>query len=348
MKTRAANEPRRRPRRLVLVAWLLVITLSLSAGVWFLWREFQAFSNTPLAVAPDSVIVLTPGSGLNEMLDQLDSIGVLTAPRWRWRLLVRQLALERKLQAGEFAVKPGLDPRELLFAIASGKVVQHRLTIIEGTRFRDLRAQIEGIGALQQTLKGLDELELLRRIGASEAHPEGLFLPETYQFPRGFTDLELLKKAYWAQKAVLEDAWGKRRPDSPLATPYQALILASIIEKETGYAPERPEISGVFTRRMKLGMRLQTDPTVIYGLGDAFDGNLRRRDLVADTPYNTYTRYGLPPTPIALPGSAAIRAALSPRPGESLYFVSRKDGTHEFSSNYADHRAAVRKFQLSR
>jgi UPF0755 protein len=336
-------------KRLSLVLLLLPIALALSFFAWTLTREYQAFvlSPMPLAKAEQRVVIDLPtGSGLDALLAQLERAGVPNTPRWQWRLLLWQLGLERKLKAGEYAISAEMTPRDVLNAIAEGKVVKHTLTIVEGSRFKDLREKLVAHQALKQTLAELDDSEVLKRIGVAEEHPEGLFLPETYTFTRGYSDLELLQNAYWAMQRTLNEAWERRRSDLPLKSAYEALILASIIEKETGHAPERGEIGGVFTRRLKLGMKLQTDPTVIYGLGDAYDGNIRRRDLTTDTPYNTYTRYGLPPTPIALPGKAAIMAAVQPKQGESLYFVARGDGRHQFSSNYEDHRAAVQKYQL--
>lgn len=337
--------PRRRHGLWLL--WSLVLAVSLSAAGLYLWNTFQRFSDQPLHDREAAVVVtLDPGQRLDDVLDQLEAAGVAVGPRWQWQLLLRQSGLASRLQTGEYAVHRRLTPRGLLAAIAAGKVVQHRITVFDGITFKDLREELARHPALTQTLTGLSDAEVLTRIGSTRNHAEGLFLPETYFFPRGFSDLDLLKRAYWDLEKTLAQAWEQRQPDLPLADPYEALILASIIEKETGKASERPIISGVFIRRLRLGMRLQTDPTVIYGMGASFDGNLRRTDLRTDTPWNTYTRHGLPPTPIALASRAAILAAVQPAPGDALYFVSRGDGSHEFSATLNAHNRAVARYQL--
>ncbi len=233
----------------------------------------------------------------------------------------------------------------MLDRIVAGRVIQYPLTIVEGWTFRQLRQALAAHPQLTQTLAGLSDAEIMARLGRPGAHPEGWFLPDTYHFPKGFTDEAFLRRALTAMEQRLTQVWERRAPDTPLNDPYQALVLASIIEKETGVAAERAEIAGVFARRLRLGMRLQTDPTVIYGLGEAFDGNLRRRDLEADTPYNTYTRPGLPPTPIALPGLAALEAAAQPAAGDALYFVADGQGGHVFSRTLEEHHRAVRRYQ---
>lgn len=332
------------------IRWVLLLgclALALSAVAWLGWREFHRFEQQALAGAGE-VIEFRRGMRLRELTQELADRRVSAAPYWQWRLLAERTGLAPRLQAGEYRIEPGMTPRGLLQALADGRVVQYRLTILEGSRFRELRATLAATPELEQTLGGLDDAAVLARVGASEGHPEGLFLPDTYFFPRGFSDVELLKRAYWAQKKLLEQAWQSRAPELPLADAYQALILASVIEKETGQAGERPQIAGVFVNRLRQGWRLQTDPTVIYGLGDAFDGNLRRIDLETDTPYNTYTRFGLPPTPIALPGRAAIEAAVRPASTPAMYFVARGDGSHVFSRTLDEHNAAVRRYQLGR
>lgn len=325
---------------------LLLVAVSLSAVSVYLWREYQQFSNSPLLGSSTPVTIeIERGAGLAKVLAALQGKGVMLGQRWQWRMLLAQLQLEQKLQAGEYQIRSTDTPRTLLYALASGDVVQHRLTIIEGTRFSDLRKALAAHPAVKQTIGALSDSEVMQQIGAPETHPEGLFLPETYRFPRGFTDVEILRKAYWDLQRTLKAQWETRAADLPLASPYEALILASIVEKETGRASERPQIAGVFVRRLKLNMRLQTDPTVIYGIGPDFDGNIRRSDLATDTPYNTYTRAGLPPTPIALAGKAAIRAALNPDGGKTLYFVAKGNGTHQFSETYEEHDRAVDTYQ---
>ena len=251
------------------------------------------------------------------------------------------------------AIAPGMTPVELLEKFARGQVIQYRFTVVEGWTVHELRLALAKDPVLVQTLPGVPDDGLLARIGvttalegAGDAHsPEGLFLPETYQFTRGTTDAQVLRRAHDALLKALETAWPSRDEDLPLVTPYQALVLASIVEKETGLPEERGEVAGVFVRRLKLGMKLQTDPTVIYGQGPDFSGPLLRRHLEADTPHNTYTRTGLPPTPIALPGRAAITAALHPEPGDTLYFVARGTGGHVFSRTLDEHNRAVAEYR---
>ncbi len=339
-----------RPRPLGRIRWvllLLLLTLGLSAGGFHVWRDYQQFLVTPLLPPGQQVTILFErGEGLPQLVRHLEQGGVPVGAHWRWQLLARESKLARRLKAGEYRVDPRLTPPDLLQAIADGRVVMHGLSIEPGKRFADLRARVEAHPVLVQTLAGADDAEILKAIGATEAHPEGLFLPETYFFPRGYTDRELYRRAYVSLQKALDEAWAARRDPLPLKSPYEALILASIIEKETGRAFERPTIAGVFVRRLEQGMRLQTDPTVIYGMGEAFDGNIRRQDLRTDTPWNTYTRHGLPPTPIALAGRAALKAAVHPAAGRELYFVAKGDGTHQFSETLEQHNAAVRKYQL--
>lgn len=330
------------------IRWVLLLGIlagALSLAAWMAWRDFHRFETTPLT-AIDQALQFERGMRLADLARELKASGASPAPYWHWRVLAQRMQVAQRLQAGEYAIAPGALPGDLLQAIANGRVLQYRYTLVEGTRFRDMRSALAAIAELQQTIGGLNDAEVLVRIGATEGHPEGLFLPDTYFFPRGFSDIDLLKRAYWAQKRTLEEAWTARQPDLPLSNAYEALILASIIEKETGRAVERPEIAGVFVNRLRQGWRLQTDPTVIYGLGEAFDGNLRKVDLQTDTIYNTYTRFGLPPTPIAMPGRAAIEAATSPRATEAMFFVSRGDGSHVFSRTLDEHNRAVRRYQL--
>ncbi len=250
------------------------------------------------------------------------------------------------LHAGEYALTQHMSPRRLLRRMADGDVIHHQFTIIEGWRFKELRLALAKEAKLESTLGGLSDTDVMARIGAEGVHPEGRFLPETYSFVRGQKDIDLLKRAYRAMQTRLAARWAERDPRLPLGSPDEMLTLASIVEKETGQAAERPRIAGVFVRRLKMPMMLQTDPTVIYGLGDSFNGNLTRRHLEADTPYNTYTRFGLPPTPIALPGDAALAAVAKPAEGQELYFVAKGNGEHAFSATLAEHNRAVRAYQL--
>jgi UPF0755 protein len=249
-----------------------------------------------------------------------------------------------RIKAGEYRLQPGKSSLELLQMLVDGNVVMYQLTVVEGWRFADLLAALHAHEAIVP--RGLGAAEIMAELGSPGVHPEGQFLPDTYVFPKGTTDLIVLRSAHEAMRTTLEAAWLARTAQTVVADPYSALILASIIEKETALPAERAKISGVFQQRLARGMRLQTDPTVIYGLGETFDGNLRRRDLARDTPYNTYTRRGLPPTPIALPSAASILAAVNPELTDALYFVAtgEPDGSHRFSATVDEHNAAVREY----
>ncbi|OQX34605.1 MAG: aminodeoxychorismate lyase, partial [Candidatus Sedimenticola endophacoides] len=249
---------------------------------------------------------------------------------------------------GEYDIPHGTTPETLIALLVSGRVKSYSLTVIEGWTFSQLLELLAGEEAIRQTFEGVGPAEIMQRIGHPEEHPEGRFLADTYHFPRGTTDLAFLKRAYQAQADLLASEWQRRDPELPLDAPYAALIFASIIEKETGVASERARIAGVFVRRLRKGMKLQTDPTVIYGMGKRYNGNIRKRDLLEDTPYNTYVHRGLPPTPIALPGADAIHAALHPSDGKALYFVAKGNGEHHFSATLEEHNRAVRKYQLRR
>jgi UPF0755 protein len=251
-----------------------------------------------------------------------------------------------RIRAGEYQLLPGLTPLSLVDKLVSGQVYLHQLTVVEGWRFAELLAAVRADAAIRAS--SLDGAAIMAELGEPGVHPEGQFFPDTYFFPRGTTELELLRTAHQAMRDHLAKAWDGREPNAQLHDPYEALILASIIEKETGNGADRPLIASVFVNRLRLGMRLQTDPTVIYGMGDQFDGTLKRRDLDVDTPWNTYVHAGLPPTPIALPGQASLDAATHPPSTSFLYFVARGNGTSEFSANLADHNRAVAKYQKGR
>lgn len=324
----------------------LILLVSLFAG--WAWQDYRGFLDTPLQLPEQGLVYeVAPGSHIRNIARDLTAKGVLDAP-WYLRLYARQSGLAPKLRAGEYRITPGMTPRGLLALLVSGRTVQYPLTLLEGWTFTQVRQAIAGQPILRQTLAGQDDAAVMAALGLPGQHPEGRFFPDTYRFPRGTTDLDFLRRAHERMQQVLDSAWQGRAEGLPLHSPDEALVLASIVEKETGVPEERPEIAGVFVRRLEHGMRLQTDPTIIYGLGDAFDGNLRRRDLIRDTPYNTYTRAGLPPTPICMPGEASILAALHPADGKALYFVSRGDGTHQFSATIEQHNAAVRRYQLKR
>ena len=302
----------------------------------------------PLRIGDTSfVYTVRSGATIGRIARDLEAAGLLESAL-RLELQARWSGAASRIKAGEYAFEHGLTPMGLLDLLVAGTVVQHPFTIVEGWTFRDLRHRIAESGTLVHTLGGLSREEVMSRLGLEGLHPEGRFFPDTYHFPRGATDAQLLRRAFDAMAISLESAWARRTADLPLSSPDDVLVLASIVEKETGAAEERARIAGVFVSRLRRGMRLETDPTVIYGLGDAFDGNLRKADLKRDTPYNTYVRKGLPPTPIAIPSAAAIEAVVAPLEDGSLYFVAKGDGRHVFSTNYEDHRRAVRRYQLRR
>ena len=328
--------------RRVLALAVVLAAFAGAAGVVFV----RHWLGTPLAIGAEPVTVdVAPGQTLTAVARELEARGVLTHPRLL-ALYGRYTGTDARMHAGEYSLAPGTSPRTLLQTFTSGALVQHSVTIVEGWTFRDLRKALADEPTLEHTLTNLDDAEVMTRLGEEGRHPEGLFFPDTYLFGKGTRDLELLRHARERMRKELDQAWASRHENLPLQDAYQALILASIVERETGLAGERARIAGVFVERLRRGMRLQTDPTVIYGLGPKFDGNLRRADLERDGPYNTYSRTGLPPTPIALPGAAALRAAVQPDERGELYFVAsgRGDGAHVFSRTLAEHEAAVRQY----
>jgi len=345
-----SRHPGRSERGGAVLRFLIVlIVLALAGLAVAAWRDYRRFSDTPLPGAhADATIDIARGARYRDIVRQLRRERISRAAPLYWRVLGRELGVAGRLHAGEYALPPGTTPRDLLRKMAAGEVVQHRFTIVDGWTFRQLRLALAADGGLVQTLPGTSDEEIARRVGIADGRPEGWFLPETYAWVKGESDFDVLGRAHTAMQKALDKVWAARSPDVKLATPYQALVLASIVEKETAQPSERPQIAGVFLRRLKIGMRLQTDPTVIYGLGESYDGNIHRRDLDTDTPYNTYTRDGLPPTPIALPGMPALEAALHPAPGDALYFVARGDGSHEFTPTLEAHNRAVQKYQLHR
>ena len=327
--------------RLIGIALLLLSF----AGAWS-WMTYQKFIEMPLPVPAEGMTYqVTPGSSMARVAQELRAHGVLAQPRW-FRWYARWQGLAHKIQAGEYRLEAGLTVPALLELLTSGRTISHSLTLVEGWNFRQVRAAIASHEAIATTLQGVDDAEVMERLGYAGVHPEGRFFPDTYLFPRGTTDVEFLQRAYRRMQHELAALWETRAPDLPLADPDQALTLASIVEKETAVPDERAQIAGVFVRRLRKGMKLQTDPTVIYGMGEHFDGNIRRADLLADTPYNTYVRAGLPPTPICMPGREAIAASLQPDDQGYVYFVARGDGSHAFSKTLQAHNAAVRRYQL--
>lgn len=321
----------------------IIFSMIVSLGL-FAWLAYYAIS--PLKLQPNSQeITIQPKSGLRSIANQLVKQGVLNEP-WRFIIIARLLNKQSYLQAGSYTLNKNVSPYQLLLSLNHGKTTQGSITFIEGRTFAQMQEKIIKNDAIKQTLTGLSESEMLKLMGSDYSVAEGLFFPDTFYFDRNTTDTVILKRSYDSMQSKLAKAWQGRDANLPYKNSYQALIMASIIEKETGKAVERPMIAGVFINRLRMGMRLQTDPTVIYGMGKYYDGNLRKKDLIADTPYNTYTRDGLPPTPIAMPGMAAINAALHPTTTKALYFVGKGDGSHLFSNNLADHNLAVVRYQL--
>ncbi len=323
-----------------------IILLSFLAA-WLL-MDLRQFSRTPLEVPEEGVnYVLVSGTSFGAMAKDLEQRGLISSALY-FRVIARWDNKAEKIRAGEYHIAAGTTPEQLLDQMTTGKVINYSFTLVEGWTFRQVMAAIARQDALDKSSLDIPPEAIMERLGHAGEHPEGRFLADTYLFIRGTSDLVLLRQAYDAMDEFLQEEWKQRADNLPLKTPYEALILASIVEKETAVAAERPRIAGVFIRRLRKGMKLQTDPTVIYGMGERFDGNIRRRDLTRDTPYNTYVHRGLPPTPISMPGRDAIRAVLHPAEGKSLYFVAMGDGSHYFSDTLEEHNRAVRKYQLGK
>jgi UPF0755 protein len=325
--------------------WRLIVLLLLvgltAAGV-YVWNAYKR----PLDMPAERVEVrIAAGSSARSIARQLQQSGVKIDVE-AFVAAARATGAAQALRAGRYEFLHGMNLLAIVDKLRRGEVLRERVLVVEGSTFAEMRAALAGHPELRKDTAKMSDADVLRAVGADETFPEGLFAPETYVFDPGSSDLDVLRQAYRAQRAILQQAWEARTPGLPYRTAYEALVMASIVEKETGVAGERARIAGVFINRLQKGMLLQTDPTVIYGLGAKFDGNLRKRDLVTDTPYNTYTRPGLPPTPIALPGRASISAALNPAPTKALYFVARGDGTSEFSETLTDHNRAVGRYQL--
>lgn len=323
-----------------------VLLLAILAGA-IAW-DARAQLHAPLRIEQHRTMELAPGSRLRDAIALMRADGLFASPRQSIYLefWARATGEATQIKAGEYALDPGLSSLDLLALMVGGKTVLHELRLIEGIQFHQALKLIMEHPVIVHTLSDGRAETAMAAIGQPGVHPEGRFFPDTYRFPKGTTDVVILRQAYATMTRVLNETWETRAPDLPYARPEDALIMASIVEKETGLAAERERIAGVFVRRLKMGMRLQTDPTVIYGLGEIFDGNLRKRDLLEDGPYNSYLRTGLPPTPICLPGRHALRAAVHPAAGTELFFVARGDGSHQFSTTHEEHEAAVRKFQL--
>jgi UPF0755 protein len=328
---------------------LAFVLIVVSLGLGLYWQSYLDFTNRGLPLSDEEhVLNVDRGDGFNEVLSKIRALGVTQGSDLEWKLLAVTLHAISHLQVGEYAVTPGLSPRKLLRRIREGQVIQRRFTIVEGWNIRDVRAALGRDPHLLHKIDRMNDRELMKALDRDGVFAEGRFLPETYNYTRGGSDLDILRRAADAMDAMLTEVWRQRDKNLPLRSPDELLTLASIVEKETGRADERPRIAGVFVRRLKIGMRLQTDPSVIYGMGSAYNGNIRKQDLLTDTPYNSYTREGLPPTPVAMPGRDALLAAAHPAKGDELYFVARGNGAHYFSSTLAEHNAAVAKYQLNR
>ncbi|MDV6319957.1 endolytic transglycosylase MltG [Chromohalobacter sp. HP20-39] len=328
----------------VLIGVAILVGVAVLGG----YQYWQSRLAAPIALDQATVYEVPEGAGFTRIIHELEARGIIDAV-WPYRVLAK-LSPDKAngLHAGEFELDPGMSGNEMLARLSSNNVVSYQLTIPEGWTFAEMRHRLNDAPKLKHRTQGMSDEEVMAALGHGDEHPEGRFFPDTYRYNKGMTDLGVLRRAYERMAETLQNVWAQRQDDLPIDSAYEALILASLIESETGVPDERRQIAGVFTRRLERGMRLQTDPTVIYGMGKEYDGNITRADLRRKTPYNTYVIDGLPPTPIAMPGAGALRAAVNPAPGDALYFVARGDGSHYFSSTLAEHNAAVRRYILNR
>ncbi len=325
-----------------LLGLLVVAACAGVGGAWY-WAKKQ-----PVSMNAERIDYVVPaGSGPRAIARSMQQAGIdIQEDAFVW--MARLSGLDTSLQAGAYEAVRGDTPWMVMERMSSGNMLQTRLTIPEGWTYQRIRDTLAANPQVRQTLTEVSDADLLKRLGVDSGHPEGLFYPDTYVFVPGTADIDILRRGFQAQQELLEQLWADRDPDLPLKTPYDALIMASIVERETGHSQDRTRVAGVFMNRLRVGMPLQTDPTVIYGMGSAYEGRIRKRDLTTDTPWNTYTRNGLPPTPIASPGKASLLATLHPEKHGFYYFVSRGDGTSEFSANLAAHNRAVAKYILKR
>ena len=323
--------------KFVLLAVLLAFLAAIAGVNWFTTRHLPMRSDPTMFSIP-------AGASLRTAAQVIESAGI-DLPAWQLEILGRAMGRSAKIKAGSYEVKEGITALALLDKLTRGDVTQGELLLAEGKTFRQFRTLLNEHPDLDHDTLKLSDAKILSLLGAKEAHPEGLFFPDTYLFNKGSSDIDVLRRAYKAMQPKLAAAWERRETTLPVKTPYELLILASIVEKETGLPADRPQVAAVFVNRLRRGMLLQTDPTVIYGLGERFDGNLRKVDLQTDTPWNTYTRAGLPPTPIAMPGLASLQTAAKPPPSDMLYFVARGDGSSEFSATLDEHNSAVARYQ---
>ena len=321
----------------------LPLLLLFIVALW--WSKWQAMLDRPIMVNTPTLYTIEPGMGARDIAHALEESDIISHP-WALVLAMMWQGNATQIKAGEYRLLPGLTGRQLLAQFVAGKTAHHALTLVEGWSYGDIIDAVTHHNVLTRTLQDADGDFVMARLGYAGQHPEGRFFPDTYYFPAGTSDVEFLQRAHKKMMSLLEQEWRQRQHGLPYRTADEALIMASIIEKETAVADEYATIAGVFVRRLQKGMRLQSDPTVIYALGDTFDGNLRRHDLTFDSSYNTYVYEGLPPTPIASPGQAALHAALNPEAGNALYFVAAGDGRHHFSKTLREHNRAVAKYQL--
>ncbi|WP_110676632.1 endolytic transglycosylase MltG [Salinicola sp. RZ23] len=332
--------------RLLKIFVVLMVLAAIAAFAGY--RYWQSQLDGPIALDSATVYEVPRGAAFSQVVDDLAARGVIAAA-WPYRVLARvEPRAMQGLRAGEFQLEPGMTGRQLIAKLSSDQVVTYRVTIPEGWTFRQMRQLLNGAQKLEHRTADMSDAEVMRALGHPDEYPEGRFFPDTYRYHKGVTDLEVLERAYTRMHKTLDEVWATRDDGLPLDGPYQALILASLIERETGVPSERGEIAGVFVRRLEKGMRLQTDPTVIYGMGDSYVGNITRADLQRQNAYNTYVIDGLPPTPIAMPGRGSLEAAVHPTPGDALYFVAKGDGSHQFSRTLSEHNAAVRRYILNR
>lgn len=328
----------------ILIVLLVMATIVVFGGFYYWQQQLDA----PIAIDDNTIYEVPRGAAFSQVVHDLDDRGIIDAA-WPYQGLAR-IAPEatQGLRAGEFELEPGMNGRQLIAHLSSDQVVTYRLTIPEGWTFKQMRRLLDQAPKLDHRTQKMSDEAVMAALGHDEMHPEGRFFPDTYRYHKGVSDIEILRRAFDRMQQTLDKVWGERDDDLPIDSSYQALILASLIERETGVPAERGEIAGVFTRRLQQGMRLQTDPTVIYGMGESYVGNISRADLQRQNAYNTYIIQGLPPTPIAMPGLGSLEAAVHPAEGDTLYFVAKGDGSHQFSRTLQEHNAAVRRYILNR
>lgn len=332
-------------KKLLIVCVSLTVLAAAGTGLW-VWQGLETLEK-PVSLKEPVLFDVPSGSAFSRVAQQMEAEGLVEKSLWL-RLHGRLNPDQARIRAGEYEFTDGMSARDMVDAMVAGDIKHWSIQFIEGWTFKDMRAALASAERLRQEAADWTDEEIMKAMGAEGEHPEGRFFPDTYLFASNDSDLDLLKRSFNRMETVLAEEWDNREEGLPYDKPYEALIMASIVERETGVPHERDEVAGVFVRRLEKGMRLQTDPTVIYGMGDKYQGRIGSRDLRTYTPYNTYRIDGLPPTPIALPGQEAIHAALHPKEGDSLYFVARGDGTHKFSRTLAEHQKAVREFQLNR